>query len=279
MSQRGRSAVEVALAGLARMRRTMQDAQTSNALLHAIRRGEIVVYYQPIIDMVEGRIVGVEALARWLRPDGTMVQPDAFIPAAERTGAVVELDREVLRLAAHEVAGASVAHGQVGLSVNVSAARIVQPDLLDDVRTVLADSGLDPRMLHLEITETSLIQDIDTAAANIRALRTLGVKVAIDDFGVGQTSMGYIDDFTVDVVKIDRSFVSKAKDCPRTASLVGGLINLFEGMGLEVVGEGVSCAEEYSLMASLGCKLAQGFYIGHPTPWSDVEPRLRAAAV
>lgn len=278
MAHPNRSAVQVAMSGLVRMRRALQDAQTSHALLQAIRRHEIVVYYQPILDMADGRIVGVEALARWVRPDGTMVQPDAFIPAAERTGAVLDLDHEVLRIATHQVAVASRTLGPVSLSVNASAARIMQDGLVDDVRAVLDESGLDPEMLHLEITETSLIQDIDAAAANIAGLRAFGVKVAIDDFGVGQSSLGYVDDFTVDVVKLDRSFVAKAKESPRTANLVGGLITLFERMGLNVVGEGVSCEEEYSLMASLGCKFAQGFYIGRPTPWSDVEPLLRATA-
>lgn len=249
----------------------VQDARLSGKLRQALRDGEIVVYYQPILDMESGRIVGVEALARWKHPTEGLLPPDYFIPPAERTGMIAQLDRYVLREAIREVSAWSSSTCPLRVSVNVSATRFAERNLVGDVGTALSDFGMAPQQLQLEMTETAIIQDVVASATQIAALRGIGVTIAIDDFGVGQTSLSYLHQFTVDTVKIDRSFVAKTPADPKAARLVAGMIRLLEAIGTKVVGEGISNAEEYVQMRSLGCKLGQGFYIGRPAPAAETE--------
>lgn len=249
----------------------VQDARLSGKLRQALRDGEIAVYYQPILDMESGRIVGVEALARWNHPTEGLLSPDYFIPPAERTGMIAQLDRYVLREAIREVSAWSSSTCPLGVSVNVSATRFAERSLVGDVGAALSDSRMAPQQLQLEMTETAIIQDVAASATQIAALRGMGVTVAIDDFGVGQTSFSYLHEFTIDTVKIDRSFVAKTTSDPKAARLVAGMIRLFEAIDTKVVGEGISNAEEYVQMRSLGCKLGQGFYIGRPAPATETE--------
>jgi diguanylate cyclase len=257
------------------IRTAFHDAVTSGRLLKALRRREIRVFYQPILDMDTGQVVAVEALARWTHPKHGEISPADFVPAAERTGVVAELDRFILDEAVAQVLAWSEEFGPLKASVNVSATRFGQVDLVDNVHDVLRRTGLPPNQLQLEITESALIDDVPAAAAQIRQLRALGVRLAIDDFGAGQASLGYLNEFAIDTVKIDRSLTSKVVAEPRSARLVAGIIHLFNAVDLEVVGEGMETAEDYVHMHSLGCRFGQGFYIGRPAAAEQITQFLR----
>ena len=250
------------------------DHRDAARLRSALGRGEITVHYQPTVSLVSGRVLGFEALARWEHPTKGMLPPMSFIPAAERSGAILDLDRFVLGQATRDLSGWAE---DLWVAVNVSASRFAEPGLVDDVRRAVADAGLRPDQVHLEITETAIIRDVDAAAEQISALRAMGVLVAVDDFGAGRTSLSYLHQFGVDVIKIDRSFVAKTVTDPRAARLVGGVIRLFNAIGTDVIGEGISDAEEYVQMQSLGCEIGQGFYLGRPGPASAVPGVLEQA--
>ncbi|HSE70997.1 MAG TPA: EAL domain-containing protein, partial [Nocardioidaceae bacterium] len=200
----------------------VRDRRTSSRLRAAIRHDEIVVHYQPIVSLSTAEVMGVEALARWDRPGRGLLPPSEFIPAAERTGEIADLDKHVLRTATQQLAAWEWAAESMWVAVNVSASRLVAEDLVDDVRGALDESGLSPQRLHLEITETAIIRDVPAAAKQIRALREMRVRVAIDDFGAGQTSLANLHDLAVDVVKIDRALVSRTVSSGRAARLVAG---------------------------------------------------------
>ncbi|HET7388175.1 MAG TPA: EAL domain-containing protein [Nocardioidaceae bacterium] len=258
--------------------RAFQDAVLSGRLLQGIERGEVHVVYQPIVDMKTGRITAVEALARWTQPRHGEVSPGEFIPVAERTGAVAALDRFVLKEAVNQVQCWSTPSAPLKVSVNVSATRFAQDDLVENVEAALTRSGLPGGQLQLEITESALIHDVSSAAAQIARVRALGVRVAVDDFGAGHASLSYLDSFAIDTVKIDRSLTSRVVAEPRTARLVSGIIHLFASIDLEVVGEGIETAEDYVHMQSLGCLLGQGFYIGRPVPAEEMADKVLQSA-
>jgi EAL domain-containing protein (putative c-di-GMP-specific phosphodiesterase class I) len=261
------------------LRSAFHDSRLSRALLRALRRGDVSVHYQPIRRTTDGRIVALEALARWTDPRRGEIAPDVFIPVAERTGAVSEVDRYVLRKAAEQVAQWTAEHGQVIAAVNVSATWFAEADLFAEVEDVLLRTGLPAAQLELEITETALISDIRRATEQIDRLRAIGVHVAIDDFGVGQASLSYVNDFDVTTVKIDGSFVSKALVDSRTALLLTGLISLFGTLGLRVVAEGVSNEAEYARLRTLGCENVQGYHLGRPAPADITEGLLQEAGI
>jgi EAL domain-containing protein (putative c-di-GMP-specific phosphodiesterase class I) len=265
--------------GSASLRSALADSQLSRALVRALRRGDVCVHYQPIRRTTDGRIVALEALARWTDPRRGEIAPDVFIPVAERTGAVAEVDRYVLGRAAEQVARWTAEHGPVIAAVNVSATWFAEADLFAEVEDVLRRTGLPPEQLELEITETALISDVRRATEQVDKLRAIGVHVAIDDFGVGQASLSYVNDFDVTTVKIDGSFVSKALVDSRTALLLAGLISLFGTLGLRVVAEGVSNEAEYARLRTLGCENVQGYHLGRPAAADITEGLLQEAGM
>lgn len=259
----------------ASLRAALHDAQIAQRLLQGLRDGEVEIFYQPIVSTVDGAIVAVEALSRWTHPGRGPVSPAVFIPAAERTGAVAELDQFVLREAARQVQTWSAECGPVKVSVNLSATRFAEPALVDLVATVLEDTGLPARQLQLEVTESAVIEDPGLAGRQVQQLRRLGVGVAIDDFGVGQASLGYLHTLGADTVKIDRSLITKIEDEPRTAQLLTGIVQLFRALDLDVVAEGVENAEQYAHVTAAGCQLVQGYYTGRPGSAAETLNRLR----
>jgi EAL domain-containing protein (putative c-di-GMP-specific phosphodiesterase class I) len=249
------------------MLRTGRDAQVAAQLRAALRTGQLEVHYQPQVALNSGEPVGVEALVRWRHPRKGLVPPDQFVPSAERTGVIADIDEYVLREAVQQLADWSARGlGELSVAVNVSARRFHDRDLLDVVRDVVSSSALDPARIHLEITETAIIDDPGGAARLIGAIRDLGVKVAIDDFGTGQSSLSYLHQFTVDIVKIDRRFVSTVVHDPKVSRLVAGLIRLFESIGVGVVCEGVEDAEQLVHMEALGGQIGQGYFFAKPAP-------------
>ncbi|WP_433294803.1 EAL domain-containing protein [Actinoplanes sp. CA-030573] len=251
-------------------------------LREAVHGGELRLHLQPVVDLGSRRVRGVEALVRWADPERGLQQPGSFIPLAEETGLIVEIDRWVLYEACREVKrwqdispGASPAW----VSVNLSAANLEVPDLTDRVAYALASSGLSPHCLVLELTETVLMRDIAVTSARLEELRELGVKVAIDDFGTGYSSLGYLRDIPVDVLKVDRSFITGMEHNQRQQELVSAVVQLGHTLGLKVVTEGVETEEQLALLTRMDCRYAQGYHLGRPEPAETLIERLAGSAL
>ena len=255
---------------------SFEDTVVSRRFLTALARGDIELQYQPIADTSSDRIVAVEALSRWRDPERGLLSPAQFIGPLERTGSITALDRWVLRAALQQARIWADARLPVSVTVNVSATRFDQRDLVDDVRESLQATAVHADALEIEITESAVIGDVAAAQVQIDALRAIGVRVAIDDFGVGYSSIGYLLDLHVDTVKIDRSLVEHVADDPRTARVLEALGYLFKGLGLSIVAEGVEDAEQYSRLRAAGYDRVQGYYVGRPSTPENITTLLRA---
>jgi diguanylate cyclase (GGDEF)-like protein len=239
-----------------------------NKLRHAIDGGGLFLEFQPEIDLGSGRPLGVESLLRW-RGDGTTMRPDEFIPVAEETGLIVPIGEWVLRESCRQLVAWQAVDGfpsDAHVSVNVSARQISQPDFADTVIEALQATGLDPRLLTLEVTESVLMRDKDAAAATLTLLRAMGVCFSIDDFGTGYSSLGYLERLPIDELKIDRSFVARLDGKGRTAPIIESIVDLAHAVGLGVVAEGVERAEQAQLLRDIGCDAAQGYLFARPLP-------------
>jgi EAL domain-containing protein (putative c-di-GMP-specific phosphodiesterase class I) len=238
-------------------------------LRHALERAQLALQFQPRVRMEDGAIVGVEALVRWRHPVLGMVPPGRFIPLAEETGMIEELDMWVLREACRRAAGWRV-RGRPAprVSVNLSARQFQQAGLAQRVRAALAHSGLAPERLEIEITESTVMRDTGEAAAVLRSLKALGVCLSIDDFGTGYSSLGYLKRFPLDVLKIDRSFVKDVTGDPNDAAITCAIIALAHGLHLEAVAEGVETREQLDFLREHGCDEVQGYYFSPPV-WPE----------
>jgi diguanylate cyclase (GGDEF)-like protein len=252
--------------------------------------GAFRVAYQPIVALATGEVRGVEALVRWHHPDRGVVAPGQFVPLAEETGLVVPLGRWVLGEACRQAGEWRRAHPRAAalrVSVNVAERQLRDPALVDDVRAALAAADLPAEALLLEITEGALMQDPDRAARTLAALRALGVRVAVDDFGTGYSSLGYLQQFPIDVLKIDRAFVAAlgaaggARPHRRPgvddAALVRAIVHLGQTLALETVAEGIEDAGQAAALDALGCALGQGYHFARPLDAAAVPPLLGAA--
>jgi len=249
-------------------------------LRRALERREFVLHYQPVVRLADGRIVGTEALIRWVHPERGMIAPADFIPLAEQAGLIVAMDRWVTAEACRQARAWQQrfpSEQPLAISVNFSARQLLDPDLLIDVRAAVEAFGLDPASLTLEITETVLMQDTEATLSVLRALRGLGVRLAIDDFGIGFSSLSYLRRLPVDVVKIDRSFVAGVATGTEEWTLARGIIRLVHSLGLETVAEGVERAEQRAHLLALGCRLAQGYYFARPAPAEAITELLKQA--
>jgi diguanylate cyclase (GGDEF)-like protein len=265
---RGKGTYEVFQGSMLRSVRDRHDVHA--ALEGAIDRRELVVHYQPIVDLHNGRVVGAEALVRWPRPDRGLVPPAEFIPVAEETGLVVEIDRFVLRQASRQLAGWSADAGPLLLHVNLSANHLLRGDLSANVAAALRDSGLAPECLALEITESVLMHDLELGIVRLKELKRLGVHLAIDDFGTGYSSLAYLRQMPIDAVKIDKSFVDGVAGGPEESAVARAIIALAGTLHLDTVAEGVEHPEQATALAELGCHLAQGYHFSRPVPAADM---------
>ena len=249
-------------------------------LRRALEREEFRVYYQPIVAMDSGTVVGFEALARWQHPARGLLEPAAFIAAAEETGFILPLGRWVLHEACRMLQAVNASRpGEPPLAVNVnlSPRQFRQPDVVDEVRQVLEETGLPPACLRLEITEGTVMEHAEPAMATLAALRTLGVQVHLDDFGTGYSSLSYLPRFDIDTLKIDRSFVSDMAARGDNAEIVGVIVTLAHNLGLQVIAEGVETPEQLEMLRDLKCGQVQGFLFSRPVAAEDV-PGLLATA-
>jgi diguanylate cyclase (GGDEF)-like protein/PAS domain S-box-containing protein len=241
--------------------------ETESALRRAVERGELRLHYQPEVDLATGAVRGFEALVRWDHPARGLLGPNAFIPLAEETGLIVPIGEWVLREAATEAARWATASSEpLTLSVNLSARQLAQQDLVAMVRRAMAETGIDPATLCLEITESAVMESGSATTAQLRALKSLGIRLAIDDFGTGFSSLAHLRRFPVDVLKIDGTFVAGLGHEPQDASIAAAVISLAHALGLDTVAEGVETEEQLTILRSLGCDLGQGYLFGRPAP-------------
>jgi diguanylate cyclase (GGDEF)-like protein/PAS domain S-box-containing protein len=247
--------------------RAIQRLELEQDLRKALERGELVVYYQPKIELGTGALCGFEALLRWRHPRRGLLGPAEFIPIAEETGLIVPIGLWVLREACRtlrswldELAG----HRRLEVSVNVSARQFRQPDLVDKVAEILAETGLPPERLQLEITETVLMEDRRAALSVLERLKALGVGLKIDDFGTGYSSLNCLSEFPFDSLKIDRSFVLHLGQDDDALEVIKAILSLGETLRLEVVAEGIETATQLEALQELGCRFGQGYYFAAP---------------
>jgi diguanylate cyclase (GGDEF)-like protein len=252
------------------------------ALRHAADRGELVLDYQPICRLRSGEMTGVEALLRWHHPEKGLIPPNDFIPIAEEGGQILGLGRWVLNEACRQAAEWKRLHptaNQFDLSVNVSGVQLAQVDLVEQVRATIGRHNVDPGRLVLEITETALMTDTDTNVMKLRALKELGVQLAVDDFGTGYSSLEYLRRFPIDILKVAKSFVDGLTDPATGPGLVRAIVDLADSFGLNVIAEGIEHREQRDALIELGCELGQGFHFARPVEPLAIGARLESGAV
>jgi diguanylate cyclase (GGDEF)-like protein len=248
--------------------------ELQNSLRIALARDEFLVYYMPQIDVATGRIVSMEALARWRHPTLGLVQPNDFIPLAEESGLILPIGERVLRSACAQAREWQVAGlPPIRVSVNVSARQFQHQNPAALVSKVLSDTGLAPAHLELEITESTLMKDADGALATLRALKETGVHLAIDDFGTGYSSLSYLRFFPIDSLKVDRSFVREVTTRPDDAAIVSAIIAMAHSLKLKVIAEGVEHEAHLEWLHAAKCDEVQGYHISKPVP-ADAAARL-----
>jgi diguanylate cyclase (GGDEF)-like protein/PAS domain S-box-containing protein len=265
--ERGRGRVELFVAPM--RERAVERLETEVALRRALVNREFRVHYQPLVRFDSSEAIGFEALVRWERPERGLVPPLEFLPLAEETGLIVPIGEWVLREACTEAArwvAESPNATPLSVAVNLSARQLADPDLIETVEDALTSAGLDPSLLVLEITETVLMEDREHAITVLRALTDRGVHIGIDDFGTGQSSLGYLKTLPVHALKIDRSFVDGLGTEPEDSAIVAAVVRLGHALGLTVTAEGIETPVQLAELQAMGCDLGQGFYFARPQP-------------
>ena len=253
---------------------TVLTLRTSNELRRGLERGEIVPYYQPIVNLESGQLLGFEVLARWRHPDRGLLGPDQFLPMAEETGLISDVGSSVLRASLAQLGqwrNSTQRFADLSLSVNVSVRQLMSSHLVDVVSEALAESGVSAGALWLEITETALMSDVKAATVALRELRSLGLHLAVDDFGTGYSSLTYLKRFPVEAIKVDRSFVNGLGIDSEDSTIVEAVVKLGHSLNLQVVAEGVETPLQLARLREIGCDRAQGYLFGRPRPAELIE--------
>ena len=251
--------------------------QLETDLRRAVAREEFELHYQPLVTLGDLRLAGFEALSRWRHPDRGLVSPCEFIPLAEETGLIVPLGKWVLREACRQHKEWLERHPDLAdlfMSINVSGIQFGNERLVDDIREILADTGLDGSRLKLEITESVIMENAELAAAVLRELKTLGIAFAVDDFGTGYSSLSYLNRFPIDILKIDRCFVSAMHQSEESFKIVRILASLAATLDLKLVAEGIETTKQLEDLRDLGCHMGQGYLFARPLPAADAERLL-----
>jgi diguanylate cyclase (GGDEF)-like protein len=255
--------------------RIMERLDLENGLRRALQRDELRVYYQPEVSAAQGRMVAVEALVRWEHPERGLLSPSEFIPMAEETGLIIEIGEWVLNEACRQIATWRDAGADIDVAVNVSARQLVQPDIVDVVRGALQTSGLPAEALCLEITESAVMRDPEAALATLTLVKELGVKVALDDFGVGFSSLAQLKEMLpLHALKVDRSFISGIADDDRNSAIVAAVVMMATTLGLTAIAEGVETEAQAMQARALGCDVSQGYFFTAPGPAELIAERL-----
>jgi diguanylate cyclase (GGDEF)-like protein/PAS domain S-box-containing protein len=249
--------------------------QMETDLRRAVEREEFEVYYQAIVDLHDEQIHGFEALVRWRHPEKGQVPPDEFIAIAEETGLVLPIDKFVLRQACYQTKKWQEEFGNLSISVNLSAKQFAFKDILHEIDRVLADTGLAPDFLKLEITESALMDNTDSATEIFHELKKRNVKLGLDDFGTGYSSLSYLHRFPLDTLKIDRSFVSRMAAPGEHEAIVKTIVNLAQNLSFQTVAEGIETRDQLQSLQTLDCLYGQGYYFSKPVPAAEAEVLLR----
>ena len=259
--------------------RALDRLETENALRRALSRSELRVHYQPVFDMATERIVGVEALLRWEHPDRSLLLPSEFLGVAEESGLIVPIGEWVLRTACAQSRRLTELFGPAGeleVAVNLSARQVANPRLVEQITEIVTTTGVDPALMTLEITESILMDDVVQSNETLVKLKVLGLGLAIDDFGTGYSSFAYLQRFPVDVLKVDRSFVSGLGAEPGDAAITEAIVTLCHTLGLVAVAEGVETEQQYRELVRIGCDRAQGFWKSRPLRADVLEDLIRS---
>jgi diguanylate cyclase (GGDEF)-like protein/PAS domain S-box-containing protein len=251
--------------------------QTTADVRAGLEADQFEVFYQPIVDTHTSRLIGAEALVRWNHPSRGLLAPSEFIPVAEATGLIVPLGRRVLRDAtrqAQEWRQSGLVDEDFYISVNLSALQLQEPDLVADVSRALADSGLPPEALVLEVTESALVDHLDLTLPRLHALKLLGLRLAVDDFGTGYSSLSYLADLPVSVVKIDKSFIDRVTPDAEGSAMVRGVIDISRALGFTCIAEGVETDNQLVVLDQLGCDSVQGYLFARPASVDDIAGTL-----
>lgn len=247
--------------------RALERQSIEGSLRHALERSEFVLHYQPKLDLVTETLCGAEALIRWHQPQSGYLLPKDFIPIAEQCGYIVPIGRWVLREACRQRRSWNEKNlNRVPVAVNISAVELRSPNFVDHVRAILEETGLEPRYLEFELTETSFMQDPQSTIAVLRALKDIGIRLTLDDFGTGYSSLSYLKRFPIDALKIDKSFVKGLCTDSGDSKLVSAVINLGRSFHLRVIAEGVETREQFLALQAQHCAEGQGYYFEKPIP-------------
>jgi diguanylate cyclase (GGDEF)-like protein/PAS domain S-box-containing protein len=249
--------------------------QMETDLRRAVEREEFEVYYQAIVDLADEQIHGFEALVRWRHPERGQVAPDEFVSIAEETGLILPIDKFVLRQACKQTKIWQQEFGSLSISVNLSAKQFAFKDILHEIDRVLADTGLAPQDLKLEITESALMDNTDSATEIFHELKKRNVKLGLDDFGTGYSSLSYLHRFPLDTLKIDRSFVSRIDTPGEHEAIVRTIVNLAQNLSFQTVAEGIETLDQLQSLQTLDCLYGQGYYFSKPVPAAEAEALLR----
>ncbi len=254
------------------------DPAVAAQIERATANSEFIVHYQPVVQLADQVMVGVEALARWQHPKRGLLPPAAFIDDAERSGHIIVLGQNVLQIACDQANAWNDSGEDLSVAVNLSCVQLFDDQLPERLAETLDATGLPAGKLWLEITETSLVQDLDTATRSLHTIRDLGVSISIDDFGTGWASLTYLRQFPVNALKIDRLFVAGLGLRTRDTAIAHSIISLADELGIDVVAEGIETAEQAAALVELGCRFGQGFLFGRPEPASH-KPGIRRSTV
>jgi diguanylate cyclase (GGDEF)-like protein len=244
-------------------------------LRYALERGELQLYYQPQVNLQTGQIVGAEALLRWHHPERGLVSPDKFIPLAEETGLIISIGEWVLHTACKQTkVWQTAGFSSLRVAVNLSSRQFSQIDLRHQLVQILMETGLDPKYIELELTESMLVQNTEVAIRRLNALKALGVEIAIDDFGTGYSSLSYLQQFPFDILKIDRCFIRNITENSNNAAITKAIIEMAKSLNLKLIAEGVETEAELSFVCKHKCDGMQGYLFSRPVPAHEFEQLL-----